>query len=175
MRLRHGWSVRARRRAAGALDACLQPLGLEVTPEASLTEAQRRVRGRGTTTRASTRATAASRPPTSPRLLELSRRYRTAGPVGAGGGRALWRPGYIRPADLLFFRCRNPYIYQDRVDAGQHQLLAWLHLTGPITPVCRNGRGPLELVGMPTYRFSPRSGLSFAPYEPAFGEREQDR
>ena len=118
MRLRHGWSVRGRRRAAVALDTCLRPLGLAVIPTASLTEAQRRARARRHDIAGVDARDCRELTPTNPRLLELSLRYRTAGPVGAGAERTKWRPGCIRPADLLFFRGDNPYVYQYRVGAG---------------------------------------------------------
>src|SRR5262245_61212910 len=76
MPLRHGWSVRARRRGAVVLDACLRPLRIAVLPEASLTEAQRRARtvpqhgNAGVDARDCRELT-----PTNPRLLELARRY----------------------------------------------------------------------------------------------------
>jgi hypothetical protein len=63
--------------------------------------------------------------------VELARRYRSAGPVGGRDAPALWRPGYIRPADLLFFRGDNPYVFQSRAGAGPEQhLLTWLYLKG---------------------------------------------
>jgi SAM-dependent methyltransferase len=131
MRLTPGRAVRARRRAAAVLNACVQPLGLAVIPAASLTEAQRRAGaprrdGAGVDERDRRELT-----PTNPRLLELSRRYRAAGSAGGGNASALWRPGYVRPADLLFFRGDNPYVHQCVGGAGPEQhLLTWLYLKG---------------------------------------------
>ena len=129
MRGSPGRAVRARRRAAVLLNACLQPLGLAVIPAASLTEAQRRagrLRRDGAGVDARDRRELTS---TNPRLLELSRRYRAAGPVGGRDAPTLWRPGYVRPADLLFFRGDNPYVFQCRAGAGPEQhLLTWLYL-----------------------------------------------
>lgn len=131
IRLTPGRAVRVRRRAAAALNACLQPLGLAVIPAASLTEAQRRA---GRSPRDGAGVDARDRReliPTNPRLLELSRRYRAAGPVGGADDPTLWRPGYLRPADLLFFRGDNPYVFQCRAGAGPEQhLLTWLYLKG---------------------------------------------
>jgi hypothetical protein len=131
IQLRPGRAVLARRRAAATLNACLQPLGLAVIPAAALTEAQR-LAGRGRHADAGVDARDRRELiPTNPHLLDLRRRYRAAGPMAGQDAPALWRPGHLRPADLLFFRGDNPYVFQCRAGAGPEQhLLTWLYLKG---------------------------------------------
>jgi hypothetical protein len=98
--------------AARVLNGCIRPLGVTIVRTDTLSRLHKRA-GRGPTECSYSEVDDEDREalvPTNPRLLELTRRY--DGASREMGEPTVWKAGYVRAEDLLYFRGDNAYVWQ---------------------------------------------------------------